>query len=158
MFNNIGGRIKSLAKAICWIGIIGCVVTGIVLMIIDDDYVLIGILIAVFGSAASWIGTFFMYGFGQLIENSDIIAQQCSRNYQENVKESEKEKQKTENKRQQIRKERIIDADTPDDEYFDIQCPNCGAQLSFTKLELLESEKLLCLMCNKEFNTEEFRS
>ena len=73
MFDNIGGKIKTLAKVICWIGIITSVITGIVFAISDDDMILYGLLIAVGGSLISWIGSFFTYGFGELIENSSKL-------------------------------------------------------------------------------------
>ena len=34
---------------------------------------LLGIIVIVFGCLVSWIGAFFAYGFGQLIENTDEI-------------------------------------------------------------------------------------
>ena len=73
MFDNIGGKIKTLAKVVCWIGIIACIITGIVQMATDEDLVLAGILTAVVGSLLSWVSSFVLYGFGQLVENSDEI-------------------------------------------------------------------------------------
>ena len=35
--------------------------------------ILSGIVIIIVGCLASWIGSFFTYGFGQLIENTDRI-------------------------------------------------------------------------------------
>ena len=40
MFSNIGGKIKTLAKIICWIGIILSVVTGVIMMIHRTDIVI----------------------------------------------------------------------------------------------------------------------
>jgi hypothetical protein len=42
----------------------------------DDDTAFAGILIMVLGSLGSWIGSFMTYGFGQLVENSDILVEQ----------------------------------------------------------------------------------
>ena len=33
MFNNIGGKIKALAKVMCWIGIVMTVLSGIVTIV-----------------------------------------------------------------------------------------------------------------------------
>ncbi len=71
MFENIGGKIKGLASVVCILGIIGSVISGI--SIIDYDG-LSGFLIMVLGSVFSWAGSFVLYGFGQLVDNSDIIA------------------------------------------------------------------------------------
>lgn len=81
MFNNIGQKLKKLAKAYCGIGISVCIIGGIVLLSIDDDWELIlaGILTAVFGSLFSYVISMFIYGFGQLIENSDILLQNSNK-------------------------------------------------------------------------------
>ena len=94
MFDNIGAKIMKLAKILCWIGIVLSVISGIVLMAggantisYYDTYgnrtstrtstggvgVLGGILVIVLGCLGSWIGSFFTYGFGQQIDNSEKI-------------------------------------------------------------------------------------
>lgn len=75
VFKNIGGKIKVLASVVAWLGIIGSVIGGISYMTIDEDFVFLGIIIAVVGSVGSWISSFVLYGFGELVENSAIIAQ-----------------------------------------------------------------------------------
>ena len=82
MFNNIGGKIKGFAQIVCWLGIIGSIITGLVFIGIGSDtrdgggLVILGILIAIVGSLTSWIGSFLTYGFGQLVENSDALTKQ----------------------------------------------------------------------------------
>lgn len=82
MFTNIGGKIKTLAQVLTWIGIIASCLTGFV-MIVTGLYrsgyssgmlIVMGFLIAIVGSFISWISAFFTYGFGELVENSAIIA------------------------------------------------------------------------------------
>jgi len=89
MFNHIGRKIKGLAKFICWLGIILSVLVGII-MIVGGSNVDVsgvegaealqslgwvgGVLFIIIGCLASWIGSFFTYGFGQLIENTDKMA------------------------------------------------------------------------------------
>ena len=92
MFNNIGGKIKLLAKILCWVGIVLSVITGVAILAsgntayvtINGEYTTVsnvptGISIIVVGCLLSWIGSFFTYGFGQLIENSDIIRNEMQR-------------------------------------------------------------------------------
>jgi hypothetical protein len=74
MFDNIGGKIKGLAKLVCWLGIIGSGICGIVFEGATRSNGG-GLVIAIVGAVISWIGSFFIYGFGQLVENSDIIAE-----------------------------------------------------------------------------------
>ena len=75
MFDNIGGKIKGLAKFMTGVGIavswgvaIACFVTE------EEIMVLIGVGIGIVGSLLSWVSAFLLYGFGQLVENSDILA------------------------------------------------------------------------------------
>ena len=89
MFNNIGKKIKTLAAVICWIGIISSVIAAIVLFICGLDwgdeafFFLMAILVLVAGSLVSWIGSFFTYGFGELIDKTCDIEKKLG--YQANV-------------------------------------------------------------------------
>lgn len=76
MFKNVGGKIKGLAAFVTWLGIIASVVGGIFYMSLDfEDTFFLGLVIAVSGSIVAWISSFVLYGFGELVENSAIIAQ-----------------------------------------------------------------------------------
>ena len=74
MFNydNIGEKIKGLAKAFFFIGAIAAVFAGIFLMSDSEDTVLWGLLMIIAGPIISWVSSWLLYGFGQLIENSDM--------------------------------------------------------------------------------------
>lgn len=74
MFDNIGRKIKGLAKAITVIGIIFSVFIGLIVLFDEEG---IGLYIIVFGCLSSWIGSMFLYGFGQLIENTDKLVMYC---------------------------------------------------------------------------------
>ena len=97
MFDNIGGKIKGLAKFLCWLGIIISLIMAILIWTggakvssaFNSSYygyssrsaanaasgtaVITGLVVLVVGSLASWLGSFFMYGFGQLIEDTQAI-------------------------------------------------------------------------------------
>ena len=77
MFDNIGGKIKGLASFLTWIGIIASVITGIIF--IADDAGGMGFLLIILGPLASWLSSLLLYGFGELIENTSIIAQNTSK-------------------------------------------------------------------------------
>ncbi|MBE6903003.1 MAG: hypothetical protein E7480_00135 [Ruminococcaceae bacterium] len=81
MFKNIGSKIMTLAKVICVAGIVLSVLIGLIYILVafiseevSPLLAVYGILLSVFGSLLSWLNSFFLYGFGRLIENSDIIA------------------------------------------------------------------------------------
>ena len=50
MFDNIGGKIKTLASIIAWLGIIVSVIIGIILMISAEEFGFAGLIIVIVGS------------------------------------------------------------------------------------------------------------
>ena len=80
MYNNIGVKIKVLARIIAWIGIIGSIITGWNLSVEysgyygAEDKVAIGLSVFLGGPLLSWISSCFIYGFGELIEKTTEIA------------------------------------------------------------------------------------
>ena len=76
MFNydNIGGKIKGLAKACFTVETIAAIITGIGFMVADSDLVLVGLLVMVFGPIVAWVSSWLLYGFGELIEKACEIA------------------------------------------------------------------------------------
>lgn len=68
MFQNIGKKIKTLAVVVCWIGIAGSVIGGIVMCAIDNDLLTgLGIALIFCGPLFSWVGSFVLYGYGDMI-------------------------------------------------------------------------------------------
>ena len=68
MYDNIGRKIKGLAKAFFIVEAIATVIAGIALMAIDED--LIGVLILILGPVVAWVSTWLLYGFGELIDKT----------------------------------------------------------------------------------------
>lgn len=155
MFNNIGNKIKTLAKVMCCIGIasscfIGLVMIGSAISISNgrnaDDVIsgyVSGILIAGIGSLCSWIGSFALYGFGELIQSNHNMEQNLfllteKFIYQEN-------------------KTSYSDNDSSDAEELTerIFCANCNRDITD---DLIEYPKLkICPYCDKRilFNKDE---
>ncbi len=90
MFSNIGKKIQTLGKVVCWLGIITFVLMG--LMIAVGGYavgdlpqfgraaaVVVGILVIVIGSVVSWVSSFTLIGFGKLVETNEQIAANTAR-------------------------------------------------------------------------------
>ncbi len=128
MFKNIGGKIKWLAETVCLLGIVISVLSGIYLIAADET--LAGVLVMLLGSFASWIGSFFTYGFGQLIENSDILVEQGKQKGNAPIASSEKktapiapaEKKEENNKTHTWRCSRCGNLITSE------PCPHCNAK------------------------------
>ena len=77
MFENIGRKIKMVARIGCWLGIIASVVIAIVLWANNSYYYPTtgtGLIVLIGGSLASWLGSLFTYGMGDLIENISVLA------------------------------------------------------------------------------------
>ncbi len=77
MYANIGKKIKTLASVIGWVGIALSCIAGLAIFIYslgDSETIvkgfLIGILIAGIGSLVSWISSFLLYGFGELVDKT----------------------------------------------------------------------------------------
>lgn len=80
IFVDIGKKIKTLAKILCWTGIVGFGITGFIIFIIaantfygGEVFVGLGFAILIIGPLTSWVGSFFIYGFGELVDNSNVI-------------------------------------------------------------------------------------
>lgn len=79
MFDNIGKKIKTLANVVCCIGIVASIIGGGICIVIGatnsyngGSMIATGIAVLLLGSLSSWIGSFVLYGFGEMVENSDI--------------------------------------------------------------------------------------
>ena len=122
-------------------------ISGIALMAQDEDVMLIGLLVVIFGPVVAWVSSWILYGYGQLIENSDVIAEAYKRKNEKQVKNVAKENAKIEAQRREKVKATVANSNVADAEYIDIACPNCKEELSFTK-EQLHSGDAICPMCD----------
>lgn len=75
LYGNIGGKIKTLAVIFCVLGVLFSVISGIFTIVVDASTISVvkGILVILVGAVLSWIGSFVLYGFGQMVENSDKL-------------------------------------------------------------------------------------
>ena len=72
MFDNIGGKIKALAKVLSVVGVILSLVTGIGLHV-PGAGLWINCVFCIGGVLLSWIVGCFIYGFAQLMEDATSI-------------------------------------------------------------------------------------
>ncbi len=83
MFDNIGRKIKILAKTICWIGIVCSVIIAMIIFAGADKaldslkaaYLFFGFAFLILGPLFSWISSFVLYGFGELVETICEVAE-----------------------------------------------------------------------------------
>ena len=69
LYKNIGGKIKNWAKWMFIVEAIGAIITGLVFLFTDEDYILYGLLIMILGPIVAWVGTWLLYAFGELVED-----------------------------------------------------------------------------------------
>ncbi len=71
MFENIGKMIKSFSITLFWIEVVAIIIGGLVVLLSgDEDMFLIALLIIGLGIGGAWISSMFIYGFGELVDNS----------------------------------------------------------------------------------------
>ncbi|GEM_PF-1875635 len=77
MYKNIGKKIKALAVISFIIGAVASIVGAIVLFVLSQEWgapeeVLIasGIMLIIIGPLVSWIGSFLIYGYGELVQRT----------------------------------------------------------------------------------------
>ena len=103
MFKNVGRKIKILAKIFFWIGIVCSVVMGVGIAFgfggnlfmslinssagttIPQDLnfsgpvaIIAGAIVLIVGFLAAWLESLFVYGFGELIDNTSRIRRKLS--------------------------------------------------------------------------------
>ncbi len=85
MFENPGRKIKGVAKFVCWVGIAASVIIGVIMVIggvnlagmrgsngSGEMLLVSGVVVALIGSFASWVGALIVYGIGTMVENSCV--------------------------------------------------------------------------------------
>jgi hypothetical protein len=144
MYDNIGGKIKVWAVWIFIVEAIGAVIGGIAM--IANDNGLIGFLTMLIGPFVAWVFSWLLYGFGQLIENSDIIAAEYSRKNEKHEKVVAQNIERKQAQRRKAMKAAIVNPEVEEDVFIDITCPNCNAELSYPKGQLQAGTT--CPMCD----------
>ena len=102
MFKNVGRKIKVLAKIFFWIGVVcsvllglgiafgGSLVNNLVFSSSSTGFtqnipftgpasIITGVVVIIVGFLAAWLESLFVYGFGELIDNTSRIRRKLSR-------------------------------------------------------------------------------
>ena len=134
MYDNIGGKIKGLAKATFIVEAIASVITGIVLWIETEEWWCSLILFC--GPIVAWVSSWLLYGFGEIIDklcdiehNTGMIMKPSELKKARNRHESETKKLET--AKQELKKQK--EAIAEDENAVIIECPDCGEELFFDR-------------------------
>ena len=148
LYENIGDKIKNWAKWMFIVEAIGAIISGFVLMGIDEDLSLYGLLALVCGPIVALVSSWTLFAFGQLVEDVRTIRDK------EGTTEEVKFKREAELKAQQeadekARREDEEDAQREvDDNFIYIQCNNCRKEFSYQK----GMRNVRCPWCNAKQN------
>ena len=78
MYDNIGEKIKGLAKGFFIAGAVLTFIAGVSVMAVDEDLIVIGLPVMLLGPIISWISSWMLYGFGELVDKvCDIELNTC---------------------------------------------------------------------------------
>jgi len=87
MYKNVGKKIMVLAQVLAWVLLIAGIIVGLVYLTNSysgDD--LIG-KVALAAGVASFVSSWFMYGFGQLVNDVNVIKNKSENEKQEQPKD-----------------------------------------------------------------------
>ena len=68
MYDNIGKKIKALAKWTFIVEAIAAAIAGIALMFTDEELIIFGLLALLLGPVVAWVSSWLLYGFGELVD------------------------------------------------------------------------------------------
>ena len=74
MFKNVGKKIKTFSVVMFIIEALAALVCGIGMIITSDYLIPYGVLVALVGPFVLWILSWFVYGYGELIDKTCEIA------------------------------------------------------------------------------------
>lgn len=87
MYNEIGKKIKTLAKVLTIFGIVASIIYGIVLLALGQTVA--GIIYILIMPFLAWAGSFVLYGFGELVEKVCNIEKNIRQRYPDQDADSE---------------------------------------------------------------------
>ncbi|MBE6807347.1 MAG: hypothetical protein E7527_04985 [Ruminococcaceae bacterium] len=171
-FDNIGSKIKNLAKWSCWITILLIWIAApiaFITSVADDwkaEFCWIPLVGAVVGPVIIWLGSWAMYAFGEFVEDVHtmrnkkppiIKVETESKQPQKSINQSSAKKEndispKTTNvvEAKQITSQQKVAA-KKEETIQALPCPECGEDLSFMGWDENElKEEQTCPLCGKE--------
>lgn len=95
MFNHrIAKTLKNMSLVVFIIGIIGVVLSGIIIMFQDNHFSFLGYLVIFLGIIGALIGALLLYSWGHFIEDMDVL---CGRSDIEIIKNEDMQENQIKN-------------------------------------------------------------
>ena len=141
-FDNIGGKIKNLAKWSCWITILLIWIAAPIAFIglISDEWTAylfwIPLVAAGVGSILVWIGSWTMYAFGEYVEDIHAMRKKYYPMAEEQADREAEEKEKREAEETAQKKARTFACPKCSHtvHYGDASCGSCGQRFDWSKM------------------------
>ena len=70
MYNDIGKKIKGLAKCIALTGALSAIIVGIFIITKNKENALAGVIVLIAGPIVTWVSSWELYAFGELIDKT----------------------------------------------------------------------------------------
>ncbi len=157
LYENIGSKIKNLAKWIFVIEAGAAVIAGLFLL---EENVLAGLLALIGGPLVAWIGSWILYAFGQIAEDvhamrnkegttTEVKAKrEAEQSAKREIEERTRWQEESKSQKFELSDDGDINIEPSDDDYIEFTCPKCGERLSFLKSET----DAKCPECGAEFD------
>ena len=158
---NIGSKIKTTASIFFVLAIIGSVIGGIIM--IGSSVEGLGILLLLGGPLAGWLIFMMIYGFGQLVENSDYLRDSLAKpgsvmnsgkSARPEKNGAKSQKQKPAPKERRNKKDEAHDDSNEDFVAFD--CPECKTEMTVPEDLINQDPVVRCPECNFEFDVNDY--
>ncbi len=164
MFENIGRKIKTLAEIFCFAGIILSVIVGLLFVFNDNGHnhsLRAGLIILILGSFLAYVNSLLIYGFGQLIDNSDeMVMHYRKKEREEKVAKADEILRKRTEKAAKERAERqhkvlqpVADSGTAGNTSVQINCPDRDSLITGTEAAGSEEQTLTSPECSSALPT-----
>ena len=125
MYKNIGHKIKNLAQVIFVLEALATVIWGLSIASSDNGRAPFGLFIAIAGPLVSFISSWFVYGFGEIIETLQKIRE----NTMPRTGQKKKKGRTDEDTLEELPQD-SSDTDT-ENQIPQVTCPHCGTRHDF---------------------------
>lgn len=157
LYEDIGGKIKNLAK---WIFVIEAGIAVIAGFFLLEENTWAGLLALIGGPLVAWISSWILYAFGQIVEDvhamrnkegttTEVKAKrEAEASAKREIEERTQLQEKSKSQKFELSDDGYTNIEHSDDDYIEFSCPNCGEKLSFLKNET----DAKCPECGAEFD------
>ena len=141
-FDNIGGKIKNLAKWSCWITILLTWIAAPIafIVLVSDEWTAylcwIPLVGAIVGPVLVWVESWVLYAFGEFVEDTHAMRKKYYPMAEEQANREAEEKANREAEEIAQKKAQTFSCPKCSNtvNYGDVSCGSCGQQFDWSKM------------------------